>query len=64
MVGLTATIVAVTVFLAPPGAVSLGLILLVSSLGIYGIARPPTFTEGEHAIPCASIGSLPPLRPL
>jgi len=45
LIGLTATIVVVTVVLAPLTPLALSLILLISSLSVYGVARMPALAE-------------------
>jgi uncharacterized membrane protein YbaN (DUF454 family) len=45
LIGLTATIVVVTVVLAPLTPLALSLILLISSLSVYGVARMPGLAE-------------------
>src|SRR5271157_1458664 len=45
LIGLTATIVVVTVVLAPLTPLALSVILLISSLSVYGVARMPGLTE-------------------
>jgi uncharacterized membrane protein YbaN (DUF454 family) len=46
LIDLSAAIVSVTVILAPLSPVSLGVILLISSLAVYGIARTPAPAPG------------------
>jgi uncharacterized membrane protein YbaN (DUF454 family) len=50
LAGLTITIVAVAVLLAPLTPITLGVILLISSLSVYGIARIPTLEADERAV--------------
>ena len=45
LIGLTATIVVVTVVLAPLTPLALSVILLISSLSVYGVARMPGLAE-------------------
>ncbi len=48
LVALTATIVVVTVVLAPLTPFTLGVILLISSLSVYGVTRIPAVTQREQ----------------
>jgi uncharacterized membrane protein YbaN (DUF454 family) len=61
LIGLTATIVVVTVVLAPLTPLALSLILLISSLSVYGVARMPGLAEDEQAGACAGMGTTLPL---
>ena len=54
LIGLTATIVVVTVVLAP-------LILLISSLSVYGVTRMPALTRDGQARARAGMGTMLPL---
>ena len=45
---LTGTIVVVTVVLAPLTPLALGLILVISSLSVYGVTRIPALTSDLH----------------
>ena len=55
LMGLTASVVVVTVVLAPLTPLALSLILLISSLGVYGIARMPGLPGDSHTN--ASLGA-------
>ena len=61
LIGLTATIVVVTVVLAPLTPLALSLILLISSLSVYGVARMPALTRDGQARACAGVGTTLPL---
>jgi len=64
LIGLTATIVVVTVVLAPLTPLALSVILLISSLSVYGITRMPALAEDEQARACAEVGMTLPLPAL
>jgi len=64
LIGLTATIVIVTVVLAPLTPLALSVILLISSLSVYGITMMPAPTRGDQAIACAAMGTTLPLPAL
>jgi hypothetical protein len=49
LIGLTLTIVVVTVALTPLSPVAVILILLISSLSLYGIVRLPALSEEPRA---------------
>ena len=49
LITLTATIVIVTVLIAPLTPLALGVILLFSSLSVLGIASMPGLANGAHA---------------
>jgi uncharacterized membrane protein YbaN (DUF454 family) len=49
LVALTGTIIAVTVVLAPLTPVALCLILVISSISVYGVTRIPALTRDEQA---------------
>jgi uncharacterized membrane protein YbaN (DUF454 family) len=57
LIALTGTIIVVTVVLAPLTPVALSLILVISSLSVYGVTRIPTLTEDSQASERAGIGS-------
>ncbi len=60
LIGLTATIVVVTVVLAPLTPLALSVILLVSSLSVYGVARMPGLTgDGQTEVPVGGRTLLP-----
>ncbi len=61
LIGLTATIVVVTVVLAPLTPLALSVILLISTLSVYGVARMPALAEDEQARACAGMGTTLPL---
>src|SRR5271157_1141094 len=61
LIGLTATIVIVTVVLAPLTPLALSVILLISSLSVLGVARMPGLAEDEQARACAGMGTTVPL---
>ena len=61
LIGLTATIVVVTVVLAPLTPLALSLILLISSLSVYGVARMPALTRDGQARSRAGMGTTLPL---
>jgi uncharacterized membrane protein YbaN (DUF454 family) len=61
LAGLTATLVAVTVLFVPVGPVSLGVLLLISSLSVYGVARTPTLVGDDNAPGDAPVGTPSPL---
>jgi uncharacterized membrane protein YbaN (DUF454 family) len=48
LLALTATIVVVAVVLAPLTPFTLGVILVISSLSVYGVTRMPALTRHEH----------------
>ena len=56
LIGLTATIVVVTVVLVPLTPVALSMILVVSSLSVYGVTRIPTLTRDVQANARVGIG--------
>lgn len=62
--GFTVSVIAVTVLVAPLGPVALGVILLVSSVTIYGIVRVPSVAadDAPDALP-AGPASTPALAP-
>src|SRR5271157_149178 len=61
LIGLTATIVVVTVVLAPLTPLALSLILLISSLSVYGLTRMPGLAEDAQASSRAGIRTMLPL---
>ncbi len=61
LIGLTATIVVVTVALAPLTPLALSVILLISSISVYGVTRMPALTSDRHAGACAGMGTTLPL---
>jgi uncharacterized membrane protein YbaN (DUF454 family) len=61
LIGLTATIVVVTVVLAPLTPLALSLILLISSLSVYGVTRMPALTRDGQARARAGMGTTLPL---
>jgi uncharacterized membrane protein YbaN (DUF454 family) len=61
LIGLTATIVIVTVVLAPLTPLALSVILLISSLSVYGITMMPATTKGDQSIAFAGMGTTLPL---
>ena len=62
LIALTGTIVIVTVVLAPLTPVALSVILVISSLSVYGVTRIPALTSASQASPRAGIGiTQPPL---
>ena len=58
---LTGTIVVVTVILAPLTPLALGLILVISSLSVYGVTRIPALTSDSQASARAGIGTALPI---
>ena len=60
LIALTATIVIVTVVLAPLTPLVLGGILLVSSASVYGVTRIPSLTSDAQTNPFAAIGTTLP----
>ncbi len=64
LIGLTATIVIVTVVLAPLTPLALSVILLISSISVYGVSRMPALTSEGHAGACAGMGTTLPLPAL
>jgi uncharacterized membrane protein YbaN (DUF454 family) len=64
LIGLTATIVVVTVVLAPLSPLALSVILLISSLSVYGVARMPALTSDAQARARAGMGTTLPLPAL
>jgi len=61
LIGLTATIVVVTVVLAPLTPLALSVILLISSLSVLGVARMPGLAEDAQASSRAGIRTMLPL---
>ncbi len=61
LIGLTATIVVVTVVLAPLTPLALSVILLISTLSVYGITRMPALTGDGQARARAGMGTTLPL---
>jgi uncharacterized membrane protein YbaN (DUF454 family) len=63
LAGLTGVIVLATVLTAPVGPISLGVILLISSLGIYGIASTPNLIDEQPYAAGMGTEVLAPLAP-
>jgi uncharacterized membrane protein YbaN (DUF454 family) len=63
LIGLSAAIITVTVILAPLSPVSLVVILLISSLAIYGIARTPSVARGDLDDLFGRVDGMPVLLP-
>ena len=61
LIGLTATIVVVTVVLTPLTPLALSVILLISSLSVYGLTRMPALTGDGQARARAGMGTTLPL---
>jgi uncharacterized membrane protein YbaN (DUF454 family) len=61
LIALTGTIVIVAVVLAPVTPVALGLILVISSLSVYGVTRIPAITSDTQASGRAGISATLPL---
>src|SRR5271157_563927 len=64
LIVLTATIVVVTVVLAPLTPLALSVILLISTLSVYGITRMPALAEDAQARARAEVGMTLPLPAL
>ena len=61
LIALTATIVIVTVLIAPLTPLALGVILLFSSLSVLGIASMPALTSEAHGVGGQTLLTLPAL---